>query len=74
MEGKHKIGLDIVKLARIIIDDKKKMGIYCGVAAVIAIIVAFSIPRIYKSSIMLAPGQCMILNRAPIITTAAPQP
>lgn len=57
MEGKHKIGLDIVKLARIIIDDKKKMGIYCGVAAVIAIIVAFSIPRIYKSSIMLAPEE-----------------
>ena len=41
------------------------MAIYCGVAAVFAIIVAFSIPRIYKSSVMLAPessGSSLVSN------------
>lgn len=56
MEEKvHKVRIDIIKLTGIILDDKRKICIYCGVAAALAIIVAFSIPRIYKSSVMLAP-------------------
>lgn len=49
--------IDIYKLLAIIIRDKKKMITYCCVSAVISIIVAFSIPRIYKSSVMLAPEE-----------------
>lgn len=54
-EKTDKVRIDVVKLQRIILDDKRKIGIYCGIAAILAIIVAFSIPRIYKSSVMLAP-------------------
>ena len=59
MEDKkaQKIHIDIIQLAKIIVDDKKQMLIYCGIAAVLSIIVAFSIPRIYKSSVMLAPEE-----------------
>lgn len=59
MEDKksRKIKIDIVQLAKIIVEDKKLMLIYCGIGAVISIIVAFSIPRIYKSRVMLAPEE-----------------
>ena len=51
----HRINIDLFKLIKILLDDKKKIATYCGIGAVIGIIVAFSIPRIYKSSVMLAP-------------------
>ena len=53
----NKINIDIIRLIKLIFEDKRKMLIYCGVGAVISIIVAFSIPRIYKSSVMLAPEE-----------------
>lgn len=50
-----KIQVELTQLIRIVRDDKRQMYIWCGLAAVISIIVAFSIPRIYKSGVMLAP-------------------
>lgn len=57
MEEKNKknLSIDIVKLLNLAWNDRKMIGIYCGVAAVFSIIVAFSIPRIYKSTVVLAP-------------------
>lgn len=59
MEDKksHKINIDIIRLVKLIVEDKRKMMIYCGVGAVVSIIVAFSIPRIYQSRVMLAPEE-----------------
>lgn len=65
MEEKKKINIDAIRLLTILWNDRRKMAIYCGVAAVFAIIVAFSIPRIYKSSVMLAPessGSSLVSN------------
>jgi uncharacterized protein involved in exopolysaccharide biosynthesis len=47
--------INIFKLLRIIADDWKKMTITCFTFGIIAIIVAFNIPRIYKASVSLAP-------------------
>ncbi len=59
MEDKtrQKIHLDIVQLAKLVLKDKRKMIIYCATGAIISIVVAFSIPRVYKSSVMLAPEE-----------------
>lgn len=54
-KASHKVSIDIVKLFRIVIGDIRKMILYCFVGGVISIIVAFSIPRIYKSRVLLAP-------------------
>lgn len=50
-----KIRINVPKVLSIIRADKKTTGIWCGIAAVVAVVVAFSIPRIYKSAVMLAP-------------------
>lgn len=47
--------INIFKLLRIIVDDWKKMTITCFTFGIIAIIVAFNIPKIYKASVSLAP-------------------
>ena len=47
--------INIFKLLRIIADDWKKMTITCFTFGIIAIIVAFNIPKIYKASVSLAP-------------------
>ena len=59
MEDKkaHKINIDVIQLIKLIVKDKRQFLTYCGVGTIISIIVAFSIPRIYKSSVMLAPEE-----------------
>lgn len=57
MSKRPSINIDTYRLFRLILEDKRQMLIYCGVAAVVAIIVAFSIPRVYKSTVMLAPEE-----------------
>ncbi len=52
---RKKIVLDFFGLLRVIRADKLKMGICLGVAAALALAIAFDTPRIYKSSVMLAP-------------------
>lgn len=55
--SKPKIRLDLPRLWQIVRQDKKAVLLWCGVAAVVSIVVAFSIPRIYKASIVLAPEE-----------------
>ncbi len=52
---KHKIEIDFPKLLEIIKKDKKTFCLYIIISAVVSIIVAFSIPRIYKADVVLAP-------------------
>lgn len=49
------IHIDLITVLRFIKKDWKAMSIYLFVSAIIAIVVAFSIPRIYKSKVVLAP-------------------
>lgn len=47
--------IDIVGMARKIWDDRKKILKYCGIAAVAGIVIGFSIPREYTTTVKLAP-------------------
>lgn len=47
--------IDFSKIFKIILADKRNVFIYCGIATLIGLIVAFSIPNVYKTSVMLAP-------------------
>lgn len=55
--NKKFINIDIAECIRILKADKKNIGIYCGVAAVIGLIIAFTTPKVYKSTVMLAPEE-----------------
>lgn len=52
---KNKIEVNFIRLAEIVKADWRVTGLYCLLAAILGVIVAFSIPRIYKTSVMLAP-------------------
>ncbi len=54
---KKKIKVDIFQLTNILVKDRKTLVIICVVAAVVGVALAFCIPRIYKSSVMLAPEE-----------------
>lgn len=47
--------IDIYNVVKIIVKDKRHIGIYCLVGAIVGTIIAFSIPKIYKTGVMLAP-------------------
>lgn len=49
--------ISIALIFRIAWADRLKLALYCLVAAIIGILFAFSIPRIYKSQIVLAPEE-----------------
>ena len=51
----RKINIDIFQLATTIWKDWKKTSLWCITFGVFGVIVAFSIPRIYKSNVLLAP-------------------
>ncbi|MBQ5664102.1 MAG: hypothetical protein IIV19_06715, partial [Bacteroidaceae bacterium] len=46
---------DIIPLLRRVWSDRRRMLRNCGIAAVVAIIVGFSIPKEYESIVVLAP-------------------
>ena len=50
-----KIKIDSLGLMRALGKDKRRMALWLFVAAVLGVVVAFSIPRTYKSVVMLAP-------------------
>ncbi len=54
---KRKIAVDFFQLLGILKKERKRIGITCLVAAVIGVALAFCVPRIYKSSVMLAPEE-----------------
>lgn len=58
MEEKEKIiNINIVEVIKILLADKKKICIYSIVAGVIGVLLAFGTPKIYKSTVILAPEE-----------------
>jgi uncharacterized protein involved in exopolysaccharide biosynthesis len=57
MEGneKKKININFFKLVKVLKEDKWITCVYCFIGAILGIIIAFSIPKIYKTTVMLAP-------------------
>lgn len=53
----YALHIGVVDLAVCILRDWKRMGLCCLAAAVIGTLVAFSIPRVYRSGVMLAPEE-----------------
>ena len=56
-ENKKIINVDLVKIVRMFIADKRKVIIYACVAGVIGVILAFCTPKKYKSTVILAPEE-----------------
>lgn len=56
-ESKKIITINVVDVFRILKADKKKLLIYSIIAGVIGIILAFATPKIYKSTVVLAPEE-----------------
>lgn len=58
MEEKNKvININLIEVIRLLLADKKKVCIYSCVAGVIGVILAFGTPKVYKSTVMLAPEE-----------------
>jgi uncharacterized protein involved in exopolysaccharide biosynthesis len=57
-EKKNKIiNINIPTVIRLLLADKRKVCIYSCVAGVIGVLLAFATPKIYKSTVMLAPEE-----------------
>ena len=58
MEEKEKIiNINAVDVIRLLLADKKKICIYSFVAGAIGVLLAFGTPKIYKSTVVLAPEE-----------------
>lgn len=59
MEEKEKklININAPTVIRILLADKRKIAIYTCTAGIIGVILAFATPKIYKSTVMLAPEE-----------------
>lgn len=58
MEKKEKIiDINAIEVIKLLIADKKKICIYSCVAGVIGVLLAFGTPKVYKSTVMLAPEE-----------------
>lgn len=51
------ININIVDLVKMFKADKKQLRNYCGVAMIIGLVIAFTTPKTYKSTVMLAPEE-----------------
>ncbi len=56
-ENKKIINIDLLKIVRMFIADKRKVIIYACVAGIIGVILAFCTPKKYKSTVILAPEE-----------------
>ena len=57
-EQKQKIiNINAVEVVRLLLADKRKVAIYSSVAGVIGVLLAFGTPKVYKSTVMLAPEE-----------------
>ena len=54
---KKVINVNIAEVARLLLADKRKMSLYVGIATVLGIIIAFTTPKTFKSTVMLAPEE-----------------
>ena len=58
MEENNKIiNINLPMIVRMLIADKRKVIIYTCVAGIIGVILAFCTPKIYKSTVILAPEE-----------------
>ena len=57
MEEKKLINISILDVIRILKEDRKKIAIYSCVAGVIGVLLAFGTPKVYKSTVILAPEE-----------------
>lgn len=57
MEGNKIININVAEVIRLLLADKKKVFIYAGVAGFIGVALAFGTPKVYKSTVMLAPEE-----------------
>lgn len=65
------IKIDFVSLTKIIWKRRKFVGIWCLVGAVIGLIIAFSIPKSYTTSVILAPENASLANSSSLGALAA---
>lgn len=54
-DNKKKLSIDVFTLIKLLLNDRKKLCIYACVAGFIGAVLSFGVPRIYKTSVMLAP-------------------
>jgi uncharacterized protein involved in exopolysaccharide biosynthesis len=58
MEEKQKIiNIEIREVIRLLMNDRKKICLYSCLAGIIGVVLAFATPKIYKSTVMLAPEE-----------------
>ena len=57
MEEKKILNINLREIIRILHADRKKVGIYAIVAGVIGVALAFGTPKVYKSTVILAPEE-----------------
>ena len=53
----EELNINVVEVIRLLIRDRKKICIYACTAGVIGVLLAFGTPKIYKSTVMLAPEE-----------------
>lgn len=51
------IRINIVDVIGLLKNDKKKIALYCGIAAVFGVVIALTTPKTYDSTVMLAPEE-----------------
>lgn len=73
MEGnkRQRIEINFFKLIQILKADRRLISLYCFIAAILGVFVAFSIPRIYKTTVMLAPESSNSSNLTSNISSLA---
>lgn len=54
---KQVIAISLIDIIDILKKDKKKIILYCCVAGILGLMIAFTTPKIYKSSVVLAPEE-----------------
>ena len=57
MEEKKIININIIEAIKLLIADKRHLLIYACVAGVIGVLLAFATPKVYKSTVILAPEE-----------------
>lgn len=57
MEERKHLNIDLLEVIKLLLANKKKIGIYSFTAGVIGVLLAFGTPKIYKSTVILAPEE-----------------
>ena len=55
--SKKTLNFNVLTFLDILKKDKRKLYIYCGVAAVLGGVIAFTTPKTYESTVILAPEE-----------------